>query len=682
LSGVRRHPWQWLVGPAVVVCAAVLWVWGAGDATARSIRDVFAALDPETMLEVAAGLAVAARATRVAPWGVSAARRRDAASWLHRAGARVPLPVTLTIVVALAAGFRVVLGRANHLPKVLGDELVYPGLAKGWALHGQPLLRGSRDLGQSVLYPLFLAPFYRFAGDGTDALASLRAASAVVIALAAIPAFLLARRVVSRSWAIGVAALTVAGPWAAYSALTLTESLFYPLFVTYAAVLPWVLAEPTRRRQTVNVVLLATLVAVRAQALTIAAGTVAAIVLAGVLEGRTAVWLRRFAPTFAVFGLMLALGIAAAATGTTVPTSTYNVVFDSTDRIGGMVKWAAWNLGAYELTLGVALVPAVAVALSGMLSRDRERAVRLTGAVALTLVLGVLGSVALLSASPYGLGILHERNLFYVTPLLLTAAAYWLSTGLPRPFWLGLGAALAAVGLAASVPSDVVTHPNYVDAPSAAFFAALHGQLPGVPVRAWTIGAAAAGATVFLLSRRAIFPILTVVVAFTAVTAQNDYRDDINSAQAKALAWVDHALPPGQTATLVHLGLALSRAPCAAPTAAEEQDFVTWTEFFNRRIGTVAHVYAPNPRDGLASRALTVGPGGLVLDDGRPVAPAYLVIDSRQPIVGTRVRRFDLQTIHGPFQAGASLTLWRVQPPLRFYPRADPLPPRADGHDC
>jgi len=662
------------------VCISVVWAWAAGDGTARVIRRAFAALDPETMVEIAAAVAVVGIAARLAPDGALRRVTGRAAGWTR--DVHVSTWVALSAVVSAAAVFRVVLDRANHLPKVLGDELIYTGLGKGWAFHGQPLLRGTRDFGQSLLYPLLLAPVYRLSSDGADALAAVRTLNAVVMALAAIPVFLLARRVVPRPWAIGVAALAVMCPWTAYSTLTLTESLFYPLFATYAAVLPWVLAEPTRRRQAVMLVLLAALVGVRAQALAIAVGTVAAIVLAGLLETGVVAALRRFALTLAVFAVGLAAGLAAAAAGIAVPTSTYNVVFDSLDRVGGMFKWTAWNLGAYELTIGVTLLAVTPVALARMLRRDAAEPVRATGAVVLALTLSVLGSVALLSASPYGLGILHERNVFYVTPLLLTAGAYWLSAGLRRPAWLAAVAALATIGFAASLPADVITHPNYVDAPSAAFVAALHAQIPDIPVRAWTIGLAAAGAALFLLARRPLFPVLSVVVAFAAVTTQNDYRDDISGTQANALAWVDHALPAGQSAMLVHLGVGLPASPCAAPTAAEEQDFVTWTEFFNRRIGAVAHVYAPNPRDGLASRELTVGPGGVILDDGKPIAPSYLVVDTRQPVAGTPIRRFDLQTIHSPYQAGASLTLWRVDPPLRFYPRADPLPPRADGHDC
>lgn len=676
--------WSRLLGPSSAISVAALWVWLAGDETARLIRKAFVALDPETILEIGAALAVAGVAARLVP--LPTLRRWTSAPHAllsrtyRRAG--IPTALALSVAVSIAAVVRVTLGRANHLPKVLGDELIYTGLAKGWALHGQPLLRGSRDAGQSILYPLMLAPAFRLASDGADALAAVKVMDAVVMALAAVPAFVFARRVVPGRWALGVAALSVLSPWSAYSALTLTESLFYPLFVAYAAVLPWVLARPTARRQAVAIVLLAALVGVRAQALTVAVGTGAAIVVVGALKREVIPTFRRFVPTLTIFALGLLIGVVAAVAGVTVPTSTYNTVFGSLDRIGGMVKWTAWNLGAFELTLGVTALAAVPVALVQMLRRARDEATRATGAVILTLGLSVIGSVALLSASPYGLGILHERNLFYVTPLLLTGVAYWLANGLARPIRLSGLAALATVGLAATLPADVITHPNYVDAPSAAFFAALHGQLPDVPTRVWTVALAAVGAGTFLLSRRPLFPLLTIVLAFIAVASQNDYRDGLTGSQAKALSWVDDALPPGQSAALVHLGLALSTAPCAAPTAQEEEDFVVWTEFFNRRIGTVAHVYDANPRDGLASRELTVGPGGVILDNGRPFEPSYLVIDSRQPLVGTRIRRFDLQTIQSSYQAGASLTLWRVDPPLRFYPRPEPLPPRADGHQC
>jgi hypothetical protein len=72
----------------------------------------------------------------------------------------------------------------------------------------------------------------------------------------------------------------------------------------------------------------------------------------------------------------------------------------------------------------------------------------------------------------------------------------------------------------------------------------------------------------------------------------------------------------------------------------------------------------------------------LVLVGGRPFAPEYAILDSRQKVTGTPVARFDLDSIHSEFRNGASLTLWRVDPPLRLYDRPQPFPPRGDGKFC
>mgnify|MGYP000864625463 CR=1 FL=1 len=190
------------------------------------------------------------------------------------------------------------------------------------------------------------------------------------------------------------------------------------------------------------------------------------------------------------------------------------------------------------------------------------------------------------------------------------------------------------------------------------------------------------GVVAFLLARRAIFVVLSVVLSFAAVAAHADYRDTLTRAQARAVAWVDPLLPDGATATLVYLGVPYSSEACAASAAAAQQDLTIWTEAFSTRVRLVRNVYQPNPRDGLGSPTLNVGDGGVILDGERPYRPAYVVIDSRQPLVGTRVGRFDLDSIGSDVGNGASLTLWRVDPPLRFYPRADPLPPRGDGSGC
>jgi hypothetical protein len=674
--GVLRRVGLPAVGVGVVTATAVAWGWFGGAVTGRLIRRGFTVLSPGAVVGAATVVFVVGIVCRLTPvvW------RRRILVWVSlpgRLGSWRPhasTVVCLSAIVALAALFRVVLGETNHVPEVLGDELIYEGLAKGWAMHGTPLFRGSLSVGYSTLYPLVLAPAFRWTADGARALAVAKVINAISMAVTALPAFALSRRVVPRGWALGVAALSVMVPWTVYSALVMTESLFYPVFVAYAAVLAWTLERPTVLRQAAMLVTLAALVGVRAQGLTVALGALAAILLCGALdEAGVAITLRRFTPTLAVFTAVLGIGLAARSAGIAVPTSSYNVVFGSLNQVGEMLKWAAWNVALFEFSLGVVALVALPVAVRGMLRRDAPPIVRSTGAVAAGLSLSLVGSVALLSASPYGLQRLHERNLFYVTPLVLTCMAYWLWRGLERPFWLAAGSAAAAVALAALLPEKLIQTANNIDAPSTSFLLALNDGIPALHLRVWLILISAVGAGTFLIAKRPLFPLLTIAFAFAAITSHVDYKDDLTNAQTQALSWVDSSLPPGASANLVYLGG--PHQLCATPES-QQNGLTLWTEWFNSDIGGVEYVGNTNPTDGLGPpQRLAVRPSGLVLSNGKPFAPAYVVINSRQNVTGTRLDRFDLSSLGRQYRGDGSLTLWRVDPPLRF----EPSPPSARG---
>jgi hypothetical protein len=649
----------------VVAAIATLWAVAAADPTARILRGAFAAASPLMFVVAVAALAALGSALRVVP---SASRPRILAGDSRLRGrrvlaavGRVPVVVWLSAIVALSAVIRTVLNEASHTPKVLGDELIYSGLAKGWALDGMPLLRGSIDVGHSTFYPLLLAPVFRLASDGASALAVARTVNAIAMALAAVPAFMLARRVVPRGWALSVAALSALAPWTAYSGLIVTESLFYPAFVAYAAVLAWTLERPSVRRQAAMLALLAVLVGFRAQGVAVGLGALAAIVLWGVLDRDLRVTLRRFLPTLAIFALAVVVGLAAAAARIAVPTSSYNPVFGSLDRIGRMFEWGAWNLSLFQTALGVVALAALPVALRALLRRGEPVAARACGVVTVTLSLGLLASVALLSASTYGLGVLHERGLFYVTPLILTCLADWLRRGLERPFWLSAACAAASLALAALLPERLIVRSNDFDVPTASFVLALDDRLPFVPFRVWALGIAAVGIATFLLARRPLFPIATVVLAFLFLGSNVGFRDGMTAAQARSLAWVDHSLPDGERADLVYLGSMYPGVRCQADRA--QQDLTIWTEFFNTHIRAVRYVRFPNLKDGLASKPLTVARDERVVDAGKPFDSRYVAIDARQPIVGKRIAS---TSIPGEYGGVATLALWRVDPPLRF----------------
>ena len=346
-------------------------------------------------------------------------------------------------------------------------------------------------------------------------------------------------------------------------------------------------------------------------------------------------------------------------------------------------KWAVWNLVVYGLAIGVIPLVAFPLAVRRLLRRGAPEAERAVGVASVSLFAGVLLSVAVLSASPEGHGILHDRTLFYVTPLVLVcfaaladerAATAGVRHGRGHRRRRGDGgdgpgarAAVATNNVEGLVPSVVQ---------------GLKEHEPGVAAQLWVVGLTALGCGALVVLRRSLFPLLGVALAFAAVAAANDYTGPLDSGQTRALGWVDRALPRGAEATLVHMGFTRPDQPCRELADYEQQGLVLWTEFFNRDVGRVVHVSEQVKRDLLMSPEVTVARGGVVLEDGRPFAPPYAVLDSRQPIVGDRLARFDLGTFGPVFPEGPSLTLWKVDPPLRLLAHAQPLPPRADGSEC
>ena len=141
-------------------------------------------------------------------------------------------------------------------PFVFVDELIYTELARSLADTGQ--LCRPRDRRQRLQHPLPGAPGARRTAPSTTSSTRMRAAkatNAVVMSLAAIPTYLLARRVAGERLALLGAAIAVVVPSMAYTGTMTTESLFYPVALGLAFVLVrylerpgWRLARGARRR--------------------------------------------------------------------------------------------------------------------------------------------------------------------------------------------------------------------------------------------------------------------------------------------------------------------------------------------------------------------------------------------------------------------------------------------------
>lgn len=135
----------------------------------------------------------------------------------------------LTAVFLAAAVCRTVLAECIESPRIFDDELRYVELARS-VPKGRGLLWGELPSGfPCYLYPLLLAPLTAWL-PMEGAYAAMRALNALLMAAAAFPAYWLAREIAGRRRALAAAFLVALLPGAGYSAMILTESLFYPVF--------------------------------------------------------------------------------------------------------------------------------------------------------------------------------------------------------------------------------------------------------------------------------------------------------------------------------------------------------------------------------------------------------------------------------------------------------------------
>ena len=114
------------------------------------------------------------------------------------------------------------------------------------------------------------------------------------------------------------------------------------------------------------------------------------------------------------------------------PGGAYGPLLDQAPALRDVLEWTVWHVAVFALALGIVALMAFPAAVARLLGRGATAAERSLGATAAALSAWVLVSVVALSASPYGLGFLHERSLFFLAPLVLACLAHWLGHGLPR----------------------------------------------------------------------------------------------------------------------------------------------------------------------------------------------------------------------------------------------------------
>jgi len=585
---------------------------------------------------------------------------------LHRSLGRVPVWAWLGAIIAVSALFRAALGRGIVAPFIMVDEVIWAELARGLADTGEPLVRGVGDQGLGIVYPLVIAPAY-LAFDGlVDAYAAVKTINAVVMSLAAVPAYFLARRVVGQGLSLLAALLAVTVPSLAYTGTVMTENVFYPLVLVVTLVLVLVLERPTALRVVLLVALIALAFATRVQALAVVPAALLAPLLLAVFERRdlraTLSRYRLLYGTFAVVGALV-LSVQLVTGGSPQDLlGAYSPVSDASYRVGEVLDYLVWHVAELSLYLLVIPVAATIVLVGRARSLDAPLQAFLAATVALT---ACLVPVVATFASHFSDRI-EERNLFYVAPLFLIALLAWVERGAPRPRVLAAAAAVVSALLVLLVPFDrFLTTSAITDTLMLLPFWSLQDRIGSgwITPAALALAAGLAAAFLFVPRRYALaLPLLVLGLWAVAVKpiwfgkhgferfSRGSLFQGIRTAQPD---WVDRALPRDAEAAFLWSGLT-------------DRLTVNQNEFFSHGVGPVYYVSSPTP-GGLPETRVRIdrATGDVTLPGSKPVTDRYLLADSSFEPDGEPLAR----------DRGWGITLWRVNPPLVSAVRIDGLYP-------
>ena len=561
---------------------------------------------------------------------VTAVRARAVAlpAWLWLAG-----------IVAVSVFVHAELAHRIAAPWIMVDELVYSELAKSFAAHGHFLVRGVPSHGYGFVYPVLIAPAWRLSSSVPNAYLVAKIVNAVIMSLAAVPVYFLARRLLAPRLALVAAALTVAVPSMLYTGTLMTENAFYPVFLTCVLALVVMLERPTPVNQLLVLALCGLAFATRQQALAL----VPAILTAPLLYAPRR--LRQFAWLYGTVGVAAVVALLATVARGRSPLTllgAYRAATTSNYSVGGVFHFIVYHLGEIDLYLGV--IPFAAL-IALWFAPGRARAF-----AAATLPVFVFLTIEVAAfASQASVDKIEERNLFYVAPFALIAL---LATPLRKR------AVLAGAAVAGVLPV-FVDFPHFIKTSAVADTFALlpwwwvqdHWITLG-QVRWAALGVSLVAAGFFVLLPRRYALVLPALVGvyfvLTTLVVENGRHGIHQASLGKLWAgirvarpnWIDHAVDTGASVAILRSG--------------QMSDETVWeNEFFNRSVGTIYSYAVQRVPDPLPETPLTKR-GEQLVAGGRVVRASYVLTDGSVDLLGKPVA-VDPQL---------GVTLYRVNGPL------------------
>ncbi|HEY5661544.1 MAG TPA: hypothetical protein VIR59_12210 [Gaiellaceae bacterium] len=555
---------------------------------------------------------------------------------------RVAVPAWVWVFGIVTVSFlaRLIAAARRPVPHYLPDEYIYPSLARSFAEHGRPEIRGVGVHFPALLDPLLTTPVWLATHDPVRAYGMTQGLHAVFVSLAAIPAYLLSKRLELPTWlALGIAALAVAVPDGVYASSMLADPLAYPLVLTTIYLGVCLVERSTIGLQAGFALSGALAVLARVQYAVVPLAVIGAELVAD--RGRVHRSLRRLwlalvllvvPPTvlFATFGSQRVLGVYSHG--------------DHGVHPGTLAQWVGREAMLLAYASGWVLVPGALVGLALATTRPWRRADQ---AFAVTTLL-LAGALLLEAAQIAGTDSqrFQERYLFSLVPLLAVAFGLYVKRGLPMRIPVGLCSA-ALLLLAARIPlSGYAAAHNKDDSPTLwavlrfeAIVSVGNGALAIALVAAALSGIAALVAFRKLPAAVAIAAALAACCALSAGASSYDHlsSSSLRHSLNPDLRWVDHA----------HLG----RVDLLAPPGARKEQ--SWEQLFWNTSVTRLLLLGSPPLDQFDTKFVRVASDGRLLVDGQTARRPLLVQTYASTVQMTgvqRVRRdviFDLYRPHG-----------------------------------
>jgi hypothetical protein len=506
--------------------------------------------------------------------------------------------VALTLIVVGSFAGRLVASAAHPAPRYFPDEYLYTAIARALGAGQAPNVRGTSANFPALLEPILAAPFHALFSPEL-AYRLTQAENALLMSLAAVPVYLLARRLsLSSRYALCCAVFAVAIPDLVFASYTLADPVAYPFAMAALAAGVAALERPARRTQLLFLTLAFLATFARVQYVVL---PVAFVVAAFVVDRRRALKTQRLPLVLLALPLAVALALG--------PARVFGYYSNVTNlHVGGqLLRWAGIDLFLLAFSTGIVLVPGALVALA----RPRGRTETAFASLAAVFGAGLVAEAALYASN--GSARFQERYLFAVLPLVPIAFGLYVKHGRPARIPIAL-ISLLLFALSARLPlSGWAGALGKTDSPFLTAVFRLEkalGTANGSFVLAGLAAAGAAGAV--LVSRRGCaryalaatltFIFMSSVGALIADSANaRDVRHEFLPANP---SWVD--------ATGLRDVTLLQTAGAPAAGAVEQL-------YWNRSITHLALVGAAMPTDVYAAPRIRVASDGTLLGVGANV---------------------------------------------------------------